>query len=282
MSAKGTILLKFSAGRPQFRKLDKALTAETQNRNMMSDDSGNFNKCLIPKNYFDKWDKTITMLRTKFYELTSPWDDSGYRICTPDAFWKFQRAWAEHENVLESFRDDFLMRYDDIRQQQKRRLGSAFDPDEYPPAVDIAPKFRFETDVAQVPEKGNLAASLGEEEEARVVARVEERMLEAHKENYRRLFEAVSHLAKTAGDEKKLKHCKSSTLENVRKMVELIPALNFMDDPGLADLADSARKLCDDMTMEELKKGGDELRTHVHQTASATAEHIETMMELYA
>jgi len=282
MPRKGTILLKFSAGRPQFHKLDKVLTSETQNRNAMSEDSGNFNKHLIPKKYFEKWDKTITMLRTRFYELTSPWDDSGYRICTPDAFWQFQKEWREHEAALEAFKNDFISRYTDIRDEQQRRLGNAFDPGEFPDPDETARRFRVETDVAQVPEKGGATSILGEQKESEIIAKAEDRLNTAHKENYQRLFKALSHLAKTVKDPDKLKRCKSSTLENVREIADLIPALNFMDDPGLQQLADDARTMCEDLDIKELKQSEEALREDLAKKAGSTASHIETMMELYA
>lgn len=280
MSMKGTILLRFSAGRPQFYKKDKELTAETQDNNSMSADAGNFNKCLIPTSYLKKWDKTVTALRAKFYELTSPYDDSGYRICTPDAFWKFQRDYTEHQQILENVKAEFLQDYGNIVNEQRARLGDAFHLEEFPSVDMIEGKFRLETDVAEVPQKGALF-HLGEAEEKRLLAKAEERLNNSHLGNYHRLLRAVNHLAVTLSDDGKTKNCKSTTLTNVQELADVIPDINFKEDPLLNQLAEQTRELVASLSMSELKKD-DEVRQRVAAGATETSKHIESMVALYA
>ena len=277
---KGTILLRFSAGRPQFYKKDKELTAETQDNNGMSSDAGNFNKCLVPSSYLKKWDKTVTALRAKFYELTSPWDDSGYRICTPDAFWKFQRDYTEHQTILDGIKNEFVNEYTNIIDQQRHRLGAAFHLSDFPTLESITGKFRIETDVAEVPKKGALI-HLGEAEEKRMLEKAEQRLNESHLGNYHRLLRAVNHLAATLSDDAKVKNCKSSTLTNVQELAEVIPDINFKEDPLLNQLAEQTRELCSSLTMSEIKKD-DAIREKIAAGATETSQHIESMVALYA
>lgn len=281
MSVKGTVLIRFSAGRPQFYKKDKALTAETQDNNKMSGDAGNFNKCLIPTSYLKEWDKGISALRAWFYDLTSPYDDnSGYRICTPDGFWKFNRIYLESQQTLMGVKSKFVDNYEAIIDEQRCRLGDAFHVGDFPQAEAIEAKFRMEIDVAEVPKKGALF-HLGEEEEKRLLAKAEERLNASHLGNYQRLLRAVNHLTATLSDEGKLKNCKSTTLTNVQELADVIPDINFKDDPLLNQLADQTRQLLDSVSMSDLKKD-DETRQRIAAGATETSQHIESMVALYA
>lgn len=280
MSLKGTILLRISFGEPRFFKKDKELTAEVQDKNQMSKDSGNFNKRLIPASHLKRWKDVEKFLRKKFYELTTPWDDSGYRVCTPDAFWKFQRYWNEHHPLMIQHRDDFLSEYDDIVELQRNRLGDAFIRGEFPALDEVEKKFRADLDAMPIPEKGTLI-HLGEEEEKRLIKRAEERLLEAHKENYKSLLSVTEHLAKTLSDEGKTKNCHSTTLTNVIDLAERIPDLNFQDDPMLNQMADHIKDLCANIEMKDLKQD-EELRKKIAAGATETSQHIESMVALYA
>lgn len=280
MSLNGTILLRLSFGKPRFDRKDKDLTSDIQDRNKMSKDSGNYNKCLIPNQYFKVWDQIVTQLRTEFYKLTSPWDDSGYRICKPDAFWKFQRSYNEHHQILMTFVDEFIKDYPQIVHQQRGRLGDAFFASEFPPVETLKEKFRIEIDTAQVPEKGTLI-HLGEAEEKRMIEKVEMRLQQAHLHNYQRLLETVTHLATTLKDKDKTKNCKSSTLTNLQELVDTLPSLNFKDDPILTDLADKAKELCHELSMKDIKQD-DQLRERVAAGATETSQHIESIVALFA
>lgn len=278
--SKGNILLSLSTGRPRFFKKDKELTAETQDKNRMAADSGSYNKCLIPTSCLRSWDKAITGLRSRFYELTSPYDDSGYRICTPDAFWKFQREYTESQQILMNSKDEFISGYGDTIDQQRTRLGDAFHLSDFPSIDEIEGKFKLEINVAEIPKKGALF-HLGEAEEEQLIKKTEERMDASHRNNYQRLFKVVNHLATTLSDGDKTKHCKSTTLTNAQDLAEVIPDINFKDDPILNQLAEQTQQLLSSVSMTDLKKD-DEARKRVAAGATETSQHIESMFALYA
>jgi len=271
---KGTLLLRFSSGRPRFSKLDKGLTIETQTSHGMADDALGVTKKLIPKDYFKKWDKTVSYLRTEFYRLTSSWDDSGYRLCTVDAFWKFQRIWMEHSQVLEDFKEDFLSRYPEIREAQRTRLNGNFDESEFPPLETVRERFRYETDCAELPRKGTIAQFYSEEQEREIIEKVEQRMAQSHHENYERILKALKHLADTTASADRTKNCKSSTLENVKELVEVIPAINFAGDPALDQLASEVSMAFKHLEMSTIKDDQG-IREKVSAAARQMAQQLE-------
>lgn len=280
MSLKGTILLRLSCGRPQFRRLDRELSAETQHNNHMSEDAGNFNKVLLPNKHLKTWDQNINALRSRFYELTSPYDDSGYRVCTPLAFFEFQRYYSEHKQVLDTFKDSFIREYPDLVEQQRTRLGNAFAHAEFPQVNNFADKFKVETDVSSLPETGTLF-HLGEEEEKRIVEKAEARLDEAHRGNYERLLKVLSHLTSTLRDEDRLKNCRSTTLSNVQELAATIPMLNFKEDTLLNEMAKKVEDMCTELSIQELKKSK-VTRTSVVSSAEEAVRDIEDALCLYA
>jgi hypothetical protein len=160
-----------------------------------------------------------------------------------------------------------------LREEQRLRLGKAFSIKDFPPVDEVASRFHYGTDCASVPEKGKLASMLGEEQERRIVERTEQRMEEAHRANTDRLLQALNHLVTVASCEDRTAKAKSSTVGNLQKVAELIPDLNFRNDPTLNQAAYKVRKLVEGLTMKDIKDSAT-LRKQVAAEASTLANQL--------
>jgi len=272
------MLARVSFGRPAFRKVDKRISEEVRDSHNMSDDAGRYNKVLIAKENLEAWDKCVTAIRTRFYQLSLPWDDSGYRIVSPDTYFDLQKVWREETSNLARIKREFIAGYSDMVKAQYERLRGAFDPAEYPSSDELEERFKFDMSVMGLPKEGDFRHQLTDEDERRILASAEARMADSVKDIYARLLTTVRHLAETTADKDRTKNCRTTTVSNLRDLVEIAPKLNIMGDPLFDLLVDEARELVDEIDISDIKKD-DAVRRDVAERSRVTADNILQTME---
>ena len=131
----------------------------------------------------------------------------------------------------------FVDAYDGLVMDAKRILGSLYSDSDYPSKQDIAKKFRMDMAVFPVP-TNDFRCQIGDDELTRIQQDVEQRVkvaqTQAMNDVWNRLFERVKHMAEKLADPKAI--FRDTMVENTRELCELLPRLNFMDDPALEQM----------------------------------------------
>lgn len=229
------LLVQLSISQWTARKYDKKATQEVASSHGVSTAAGRYNKSLLPMNdMLDRVHKKATFIRDKFYKNTLPWGIEGTMMLPTANYLQFMTDFRKEKGEWEFLVNDFASNYASLKDDAKRLLGSLYNEADYPSVDDIYRKFKMDMAVFPVP-SNDFRVQLGSEELSRIQNDVERRVAEAQakamQDVWERLFERVKHMAEKLADPKAI--FRDTLVENTRELCELLPRLNFMDDPNL-------------------------------------------------
>ena len=229
------LLVQLSISQWTARKYDKKATQEVASSHGVATAVGRYNKSLLPMNdYLDHVHKKATHIRTKFYENTLPWGIEGTQMLPTANYLSFMTEFRKEKAEWEFLVNEFASNYDQLKADAKRILGSLYNETDYPASHEIINKFRMDMAVFPVP-TNDFRVAIGDDELTRIQQDVEERLKQAQSKAisdvWQRLFERVKHMAEKLADPKAI--FRDTMVENTRELCELLPRLNFTDDPAL-------------------------------------------------
>lgn len=238
------------------RKLDKRVTDQTNRDHGADANAGRYNKLLVPAGALKPIMEIGTAARTRFYNITLPWLDSGSRIMTVHTLPEFQNEFREKREAFESARDHLLANYDDYKTQGERMLGDMFRPDDYPTAEDIRHRFSFKADYGPIPDADDFRAdvpqSFVDEIKADLDRRSNDALRNAVNDIWQRVADCTQSMADkltayrpTDGDVKSAGIFRDSLVSNIADLAALLPSLNLTDDPRIATMARELADLAD-------------------------------------
>lgn len=219
------------------RKHDKSVSNEVDVKHGAKD-AGRYNKLLIRKESLEPMDKIASAARTYLYKVTFPWGDNGDRLLPAALFLDFSSSMQCFRNEFESKVNAFVAEYPALVQEARVRLGTLYEPADYP--VDVRDKFSFNPpNVTPVPSANdfrvNLSAGYVDAIKADITARMEERQKSTVKECWTRVRMVVSKITERLGNEKSPIY--DSLISNARELIDILPALNLTNDPELNRIA---------------------------------------------
>lgn len=239
------------------RRFDRTATKEVDEKHGAKD-AGRFNKLLIDKGALEPIDKIENSARTYHYSVTLPWGDQGQRILPAALFMDYTQSMDQFKREFESRVRDFLVEYPRLMQEARNRLGSLYDPQDYPDAQDIRTKFEFGLVITPIPSAQDFRVQLNEEYVDQIKADLMERQnkqqIEAVRHVWQRVREVVERIKDTCSKEKPRIY--DSMMDNAKQLIEILPALNLAGDPQLDKLAEE---------MKQLVVSTDVLRANAHR-----------------
>lgn len=214
-------------------KLDKEISAETTAIKGAKAGTIRSHKSLLPMcDLLDDIKKKATLVRTKFYENTLPWGVKGIQILPSANYLAFMTDFRKEKAEYELLVRTFVPVYPQLVMDAQRFLGASYKPADYPDT--IADKFSMSMQVMPVP-NDDFRVNIADDELGRihdeVKARVTQAAQGAMKDVWQRLYDKVKHLAEKLDDPNSRLH--ESTVQHVVDLCELLPRLNFADDPNL-------------------------------------------------
>lgn len=224
------------------RKQDKKVSAEVETAHG-AHDAGRYNKMLVNKALLDPVSKLTGKIREYHYAMTLPWADSGARLLPSKLF-------MDYSSAVRSFRDQFTKLVKDLQaaypaevQAARTRLGSMYDPDDYPDPSDLFGKFGIALDFTPVPDAADFRVDVGKEaqDELResVTQGVAARQAGAVKATYARIHEVVSKIEERLSLDNAI--FKDSLIDNANELCVVLDALNITNDPVITALAKRIR-----------------------------------------
>ena len=216
-------------------KLDKEISAETTAIKGAISGSGRYHKSLLPMcDLLDDIKKKSSLVRTKFYENTLPWGVKGIQILPSANYLAFMTEFRREKSEYDQLVARFVPEYPQLVADAQRFLGSAYKANDYPDAGEIADKFRMDINVMPVP-NDDFRVNIADEELERIQQEVEARVTQAAQgamqDVWQRLYDKVKHLADKLNDPKAV--FRDSTVNHLVDLCEMLPRLNFSDDPEL-------------------------------------------------
>lgn len=226
------------------RKFDKQATREVEQHHLAKD-AGRFNKILIDPTALRGINRWAAALRDKHYAMTLPWGDNGDRLLPAALYLDFQSEMqslaASFDGAVRLFANDYQNHVSGARM----RLGSLYDPKDYPPAADIPKRFRCELSFALVPDVQDFRVDIGDAAAEQIRADVSRSMAErqqaAMDDALLRAKEVITRVRDRVTAAKPVIH--DSLTESVADLIRVLPAFNLSNDPRVNEVVDALNNM---------------------------------------
>jgi hypothetical protein len=220
-------------------------------------DAGRYNKLLVAADTLEAVAKVASAARIAHYEMTQPWFDDGARILPTALYDAYANKMRDFRAEFNEAADKFCRDYPSIVAAAQKRLNGMFKAEDYPKASEVRALFDFDIRVLPCPDAADFRVSIAKEHADDIRNDIETRMAkalnDAMQEPVRRILETVGHMAdrlkayKPAGKKggRTEGTFRDSLVQNVRDLVELLPAFNLTNDQTLDALTRRMRdELC--------------------------------------
>lgn len=261
-AAQRAMLLKVVIHQWKGRSHDKRISDEVAERYEADENMGTYLKQLVAKERLAMIGSLTSQIRQLWYERTLPWLDQGTRILPNALYFKTM----EQMDALIHKREDAVLelanKWEEVVEEAKLRLNGLFNEDDYPSPTALRNAYRIQVIPMPFPKGADFRMGvLGPENEvqeaelrAEVDDAVKNAVADATRELWQRIHDVTSKMAdrlpaytvRQRGGKAIVNNPFRDTLvENIRDLVELLPALNVTDDPVLDGLTDKIRdQLC--------------------------------------
>lgn len=219
------------------RKHDRNVSHEVD-RTHGAKDGGRYNKLLIRKDALDPINKVENAARAYLYKMTFAWGDNGDRLLPAALFLEFGQTMQRFRAEFDARVKDFVNDYPQLVQEARVRLGTLYDPQDYP--ADVRSKFSFPgPSITPVPSgddfRVNLNAGYIDSIKADITERMNERQRDSLKQCWQRVRAVVQKMTEQLGKEDGRIY--DSVIGNARELIDILPALNLTNDRELEDIA---------------------------------------------
>lgn len=235
-------------------KLDKEQTERVLQDNNAERDAGKFKKNLMSGSKLVKeLNNEVTKVRHWCDKQTMPWEHRGSNYLPTSLFMEFKQGWNERKSALERQADGIAANYAGLKETAKRTLGSMYREEEYPTAEEVRAKYSFKAHFTPVPKSGHFAIDLAAEELEETKRSydelIEERVAEAHKLSWQKLYDKLKDMSERLVDEPdKKRRWHDAFVDDPVELCKLLKHFNVNQDPQL----ESAR-----LALEDAMRGTD-------------------------
>lgn len=231
------MLAQFTVNQWTARKQDKKVTKEVESAHG-AHDAGRFNKDLVSKDLLSPISKHADATRAEHYKLTLAWNDNGQRMLPSKLFMDYttmmRTARAEFQRLVRAM----ILKYPAEVQAARNRLGSMYDPADYPDVNDLQARFNMDAEFAPVPVANDFRVDVGDEAVQEIKANITHNMVlkqaKAVEATYARIRDVVSKVEERLSDPKAI--FKDSLITNVTDLVKVLDGLNITDDPMISTI----------------------------------------------
>ena len=219
------------------RKLDKRASADVASANYASDGVANVHKKLLGNcAELKAIDTLVSDARNTHYSMTMPWSDSGLRLLTTKAYFKYHETMTEIQSNFDDCVSTFLQAYDWEITQAQAKLGDLFNRDDYPTTDSLSRKFGFRLSYMPLPDAGDFRLDINTEAQTEMKSHYETyyttQLNNAMNDIWQRAFKSLSRMSErldyASHEDKKL--FRDTLVTNVLDIVDLLSVCNITND----------------------------------------------------
>ena len=228
--------------------------------------------------------KAVTAVRTRVLSLwrgvTLPYPESGVRLIRRDRIAQFTEQMDSLRGELVEAVDALDRGYDQLRNVARDRLGSLYNPGDYP--ATLRGLFAFDVDFPNTAPPQylmQLDPQLYEQQRQRMVARFEQAVSMAEDAFVGEFDKLVGHLVErlSGGEDGKPKVFRDSAVRNLHEFFERFRTLNVHSSEQLDRLVETAQDAMKGIRPGQLRMQ-DGLRKKIATQLSAVGSQIEGLM----
>jgi len=194
--------------------------------------------------------RAVTAVRGKVQAIwkgqTLPYPEPGIRLIRQDGIEGFDEQMKGMRHELLSAVANLDTHFGELRSAARRRLGSLFNPSDYPESLVGLFGMEWDFPAVEPPEYlQGLSPALFEQERQRVAARFDEAVRLAEQAFSDELSKLVAHLIErlTGTDDGKPKVFRDSAVNNLSEFFERFRQLNVRSNEDLDDLVNRAQRI---------------------------------------
>jgi hypothetical protein len=280
--ASASVLIDLSISVWTGRKKDKRASENvTATAGALTGVAGVIKKLLGDCAELDAVQKFAANVRNAHYSMTTPWSDLGMRLCPTVKYINgYELAMSEYQQEFWVLVEKFLTSYEWEIQNAQLKLGSLFNPDEYPTTSALRDKFKFRYAAMPMPTVGDWRLDVEAEAAASLKAQYESFFNEQYKKSmedvWRRVHETITRMSEKLdyrGDEDK-KIFRDSLVSNVHEMITMLRDFNVTGDPVMARAAKELDAALEGVTPEALREDA-YLRAQTKRTVDEVRKTID-------
>tara|TARA_R100000935_G_scaffold6126_1_gene13552 strand:+ start:412 stop:1320 length:909 start_codon:yes stop_codon:yes gene_type:complete len=219
------------------RKLDKRASADVASANYASNGVANVHKKLLGNcSELKDIDTLVGEARTAHYSMTMPWSDTGLRLLTTKAYFKYHETMTKAQASFDDCVNTFLQAYDWEITQAQAKLGDLFNRNDYPTTESLSSKFGFRLSYMPLPDVGDFRLDINTEAQNDIKSHYETyyttQLNNAMNDIWQRAFKCLSNMSERldyASNEGK-KVFRDTLVTNVVDMVDLLAVCNVTND----------------------------------------------------
>lgn len=232
------LLVQLSISQWTGRKFDRKTTQEVAAAHGVTSEVGRYNKVLLPTGAkLKELHSATNAIRQFFYHNTLPWGLEGTQMLPTGNYLQFTTEFRHMKANWQQLVADFLNEYDNLRNQAQLILGTMYNAADYPPRDELEKKFSIDLAVFPVP-SDDFRVQVTDQDlqdiQKDVLRRVADAQQRAVQETWKRLYDKVKHMSDKLSDPAAI--FRNTMVENLQEVCELVPRLNFTDDPELEKL----------------------------------------------
>ncbi len=211
-------------------------------------DSPQARRPLVAKSLLEPISRLVARIRESHYFNTYSWADSGARLLPTALFMEYSTMMRQYKDQFHKLVSDMLTQYPYEVQLARARLGTMYDPGDYPDPLDLNDRFAIKLEFTPVPDAEDFRVDLPAEAQielrASVTQAVADRQADAVKACYSRIFDVVSKIEERLSDPDAV--FKDSLITNAIELCRILDALNITDDQ---DITYIIREMRDNLLM---------------------------------
>ena len=228
--------------------------------------------------------KAVSSIRHRIQRLwkgmSLPFPEPGIRLIRRDQVDIFDRELRSLRDELQLAVQDLNSHYHVLRQDARQRLGSLYNPADYPPSLEGL--FAVEWDYPNVEPPDYLRQpnpELYQQEARRIAARFDEAVQMAEQALSSELAQLVDHLVErlTGGADGQPKVFRDSAVQNLREFFERFRNLSIGSSEDLEQLVEQARRTLSGVGPQDLRDQA-ELRQHVAGRFSEVRQALDPLL----
>jgi len=260
------------------RRFDDKVTAEVETHHQAKG-IGRFNKRLLPERApsFHEVCSLGNQIRTYFYAHTLKYDQLGVRLLPTAMYMHFMGSIREMKDDFDLKASIFLTDYLDLKAQARSELNGLFNEADYPTLAEVSTKFGVRMGVLPFPDASQFGVELPTDVLTGLRTEIDQHVINsisiANNDLVGRLYDAVSNMASRLYSSGNVR---LDVANNVRQLCDLLPKLNFTNDPKLNHILEQAKTHLAVHSGAELKDS-EMLRSQV----AAKASEIEGLMAVF-
>lgn len=273
------MMTQFNVSQWTARRYDRKASIDVTQANNAIRDAARVNKSLLPgAESLANVHKLTTAIRQVYYDNTASCGIDGMQILASANYLPYVTRFRKDRAMWEQFVDRFCDEYPALKAAAPAKLQGLYNPADYPPENEIRGRFSMELTIYPIPEGKNIRIPVSNDELHKIQQQIESRVDTAAKaamrDVWQRLFDKVQHIAEKCADPSAI--FRDTMIENAREICEVLPRLNFMDDPQLEALRlDVESKL---LVHPERLRTNPTLRRNVAVEAKAIMDKMSSIM----